>query len=116
MIAVRGGNLALSFLLELGLLAALGYWGYESVSSFWLAVLLGALLPVVVAIVWGVFLAPKASIPVPEPWHTVFAVLLFALATAALFAAHQPILALIYAVLVVVNQLVRFAIRPKLQP
>ncbi len=114
MLAVRAGNLALSFLIELGLLAALGYWGYESIGSFWLAVLVGAFLPVVVAIVWGVFLAPKASIPVPEPWHTVFALLLFALATAALFAAHQPVLALIYAVLVVVNQVVRFVVRPKL--
>jgi len=111
-IAVRAANLALSFLLELGLLAALGYWGYETPDRFWLAVLLGMFLPIVAAIVWGVFLAPKASIPVPEPWHTVFALILFALAAVALSASHQPILAVIYAALVVLNQVVRVAVRP----
>ncbi len=115
MIAVRGGNLALSFLIELGLLAALGYWGYESTSNFWLGVLLGMLLPVIAAVVWGVFMAPRASVPVPEPWHTIFALALFALATAALFASGQSVLALVYAVLVLLNQAVRFAVRPRLQ-
>ncbi len=112
MIVVRAANLALSFLLELGLLAAVGYWGYESTDSFEIAVLLGVLLPIIAAVFWGVFMAPKASIPVPEPWHTLLALFLFALAIAALFAADRATLALIYAGLVVLNQVVRFAVRP----
>ena len=54
-------NLALAFLLELCLLAALGYWGFR-VGSGWIArIALGVGAPAVVIAIWGIFLAPTSS-------------------------------------------------------
>ena len=50
-------NLALKFLLELAALAAFGLWG-ASITSGVVAVMLAIGLPVIVAILWGVFAAP----------------------------------------------------------
>jgi hypothetical protein len=104
MIVLRGANLTLSFLLELGMLAAFGYWGYQAGSSFWVSVLLGVLLPVVAAVIWAVFMAPKARYPLTRPWHVLLALVLFGLATAGLFAAGQTALAITFGALVILNQ------------
>ncbi|HKV69449.1 MAG TPA: DUF2568 domain-containing protein, partial [Gaiellales bacterium] len=57
-------NLALKFLLELAALVAFGLWG-ASIASGFAAVVLAVLLPVVVAVLWGAFAAPKARRRLP---------------------------------------------------
>lgn len=100
---VKGANLALAFVLELCLLVAFGYWGFVTGGNLPLQILLGIGTPLLVAVVWGVFMAPKAIRPLPPRPHRVVEVILFALGTAALYAAGQSTLALIFAAVFVMN-------------
>src|SRR4029450_3094609 len=63
---LRGATLTARFLCELAMLAALAFWGYVVGDGVW-AWLLGILAPVVVAVIWGTFVAPRAKVPVPAP-------------------------------------------------
>lgn len=58
---MRQANLALSFLLELALIASLAYAGDQVAgNSDVLAVVLGVLLPVIAIVIWSRFAAPRA--------------------------------------------------------
>ena len=54
MVPLKGANLALRFLLELAALAAVGYWGWDAGGP-----LLAIAAVAAVAVVWGLFVAPK---------------------------------------------------------
>ena len=108
MTALRSANLALSFLLELCLLAAFAYWGFSTQTGTALEILLGVGTPLLVAIVWGLLLAPRAPVRLSRPLHLLLATLLFAMGALALLAAGLPILALAFAVLYVINATLAF--------
>ena len=97
-------NLALAFLLELCMLVALGYWGFHTGQSTLPRFALGLGAPLLTAIFWGLFMAPKAVRPVCTPLHLVFVVIIFGLAALALAAAGLPVLAWIFAVVSFLNQ------------
>lgn len=105
--AIKGANLAVTFILELCLLVAFGYWGFTTGDSLWLKILLGIGTPVLAAVLWGLFMAPKAARRLPSPWHEIAQVVFFALGTAALYAAGQPTFALLFAVVFAVNFVLR---------
>ena len=50
----------LAFVVELAALAALAVWGWRTGTSTATQVVLAVAAPVVLAVVWGVFLAPRA--------------------------------------------------------
>ena len=100
---IKLANLALSFLLELCALAALGYWGYQIGPSTPAKIGLAAGAPLLMAIFWGTFVAPKAVVPVSRPVHLLLQILVFGLAAAGLAAAGQRTLAIVFAAAVVVN-------------
>lgn len=77
-------NMGLSFLLELCLLAAFADWGIRTGQTLAAKILLGIGAPLLTAIFWGVFMAPRASIPLSAPLYLLFKVILFGLAVAAL--------------------------------
>ena len=62
---IKGATLALRFLLELCALGALGYWGFKTGGGALAKVGLGLGVPLVAAVVWGTFVAPKALVKVP---------------------------------------------------
>jgi len=101
---LKTANLALAFLLELGMLAAYGVWGFHAGQYTLARVALGIGLSVLAAVFWGVFMAPKALVSLPEWPHLAVALFLFGLAAAALWSAGQPTLAWIFAALVILNQ------------
>lgn len=78
-------------LLEVGVLLAVGYWGFTTTEGL-LAVALGLGAPLAVAAVWGVFGSPKASRPVGEPWRLLLSLALFTAGAGALVAAGRPVL------------------------
>jgi hypothetical protein len=99
---VRSANLVLRFLLELSALAATAYWGFAAASGVTQWVLgLGA--PLLVAVVWGLFVSPKAKIELPRPTRFAIELLVFAAAALALATASQPVLAIVLAVLALVS-------------
>jgi hypothetical protein len=104
MVALKGTNLVLRFLLELCLLAALGYWGFHVAGGRVAKAVLGLGVPVAMMIVWGMFMSPKARVPLPGPVHLGMEVAIFGLGAAALFGAGQLRLAWLFVAAVVLNR------------
>ena len=104
-------NLALAFLLELCMLAALGYWGFTLDQGFIIRIIAGLGAPLLAAVIWGLWMAPKAAKRLREPLHLIGELILFGLAIAALYAAGQPRLALIFGLVYAINVILRYAWR-----
>jgi hypothetical protein len=100
---VRLVNEGLAFLLELLALAALAYWGVKTGDGVALKVVLGLGTPVLAAVVWGLFAAPRATFGLPLAGVLAVKAVVFGGAAVALFAAGQHVLAVVFAVLVVAN-------------
>ncbi|MFD1645595.1 YrdB family protein [Haloarchaeobius litoreus] len=100
---LRPVNRGLRFLLEVLALLAIAYWGFESGDSLPVSVALGLAAPLSVAVVWGVFGSPQAAVPVSDRGRLLLEGLVFGAATAGLYAVGQPILAGLFAALVVAN-------------
>ena len=114
--ALRVGNLALRFLLELAMLAALCAWGFAVGPNPVARIGLGLGAPVLAAVLWGTFLSPRAAVALPRPARLALELLLFAAATAALAAAGQRALAAWFALLVVVNEVLIAAFGQRTDP
>lgn len=99
-------NLLVRFLLELSMLAALGYWGFTMHTGVLNKVLFGLGAPLLAAVIWGLWIAPKAAHPLTGVAGLILEMGLFFGGAAALFASGQKSLAGIYAVLVVINKLI----------
>jgi hypothetical protein len=105
---IKGANLALRFLLELCALVALGYWGFTTGSGAITKVALGIGVPLVAAVVWGVFVAPRAPVALPGFVVLLLQVLVFGSAAAGLVATGHRALALAFAVVVVINAILMY--------
>src|SRR5581483_8385654 len=86
---LQNANLVLAFLLELGALVALGYWGFHSGEGMIAKIGLGIGAPVIAIIIWALFGAPKATWALPGNWHLIVAAVFFGAAAVALFSAGQ---------------------------
>jgi Protein of unknown function (DUF2568) len=93
----RGVTLTARFICELAMLAALAFWGYVVGEGVW-AWVLGLAAPVVAAVVWGLFVAPRARVPVPAPVRVAVELVLYTAAAAGLAAAGQPVAAVVLGV------------------
>jgi len=94
---VRAANLAVRFLLELCLLAALAYDGLQ------LNAALAVVAPAVAAIVWALFASPRARFPLGRLLWVAVQVVLFAAAVAGLAAAGSGVVAVLFGVAVALN-------------
>jgi hypothetical protein len=102
---MRAVNLGLRFALELCALAALAYGGWHVPGPIWLRILVAAGLPLAAALVWGRWVAPKASRPLADPLRLVPEWVVFGGATVALTVTGHAILAALLAVLAAANRL-----------
>jgi hypothetical protein len=106
---VKTANLGLRFLLELCALAALGYWGFRTGQGLPAKLGLGVGAPLLAAVIWGVFVAPKAPVRVPTAVWLLLQLAIFGAAVAGLFAAGHPRLAWALGVAVAINGLLMYA-------
>jgi hypothetical protein len=97
-------NLGLRFALELCALAALAHGGWHVPGPVWSRIVLAVALPVLAAIVWGRWVAPKASRPLPDPQRLLPEWLVFGGATVALAATGHYALATLLAILAAANR------------
>jgi hypothetical protein len=56
----------------------------------------------------GALESPRASLPLPQPWHLLFALVSFGCATAALYATGHARVALLIALVVILNQVLAY--------
>ncbi len=100
---LKASNLGLRFLLELCALAALGYWGVRAGQTLPLKIALGIGAPLLLAVFWGTFVAPKAAIRLPRAATFLLGLLILELVALVLGLAGQSGLAIAYAVVIALN-------------
>ena len=110
MIVIESVALTVRFLLELAALGALAWWGVRTGQTAGMKVLLGAGAPLAMAVVWGTFIAPKASVAVPGPVHVALQLAVLAAAVAALVSIQKVTAAEVFAVTAVVNGVALYAL------
>ena len=101
--AVKSLNLALRFLLEVCAVMAVGYWGFRTGHGTLAKLILGLGGPVLVIVVWGTFVAPKAAVSIPEPVRFVLGLVILLAAAIALIAAGPQVLGIVFGILIIVN-------------
>jgi cytochrome b len=102
-------NLALRFLLEIAALIALGLWGAHAGSSAATSTLLAVTAPLLAAVLWGLFVSPKARVVLPWPLRLAIELAIFIAAVAGLAFSQRPQLAAGLAGAIVLHQLWRAA-------
>lgn len=102
-------NLAVRFLLELAALASLAYWGWTQHTGL-TRFLLAVGLPLLGAVLWGVFAVPGdrsrsggAPVPVPGVVRLLLELLLFGFAAWCLFDAGLVLLANVFSIIVLIH-------------
>jgi hypothetical protein len=108
-------NDGLRFLLELAALASLVYWGFAEYGGVvqWV---LGIGAPLLAAVVWGAFVAPKASHPATDPVRLLLEVAVFGSGVVALSVADGGTLAVVFGVFVVVHLALTFVLGQRSAP
>jgi hypothetical protein len=106
---LKMANLALAFLLELCALAAFAWWGYQAGQGTLAKIALAIAAPLVVAVFWGLFVAPRAVFLLPSAWRSALALVVFGVAALALIATGQVALAVVFLILAILNRLLLLA-------
>ena len=94
--------LGLRFVCEMAALAAVTYWGLQAAGGV-AGIALAGIAAAVVAVVWGVFLAPRRRLEVGLPARLAIELAVWVAATSALWSAGQPKLAVVLFVVAVVT-------------
>ncbi len=102
--ALKNINLGVAFLLELAMLAAFAYWGLQTDASLPVRIVLGIGAPLLAALIWSRFMAPRSTTRLTGALYYLLKLILFGLAVIALAAAGQSTVAVVFAVVAVINQ------------
>jgi Protein of unknown function (DUF2568) len=100
-------NLGLRFVLELCMLVALGIWGFSE------NIALGVAAPLAAAVVWGLWIAPKATRRLRDPVRLALELLLFGAAGAALAVAGHALAATTFLAAVALSEVLMLAWRQR---
>ena len=100
---LKNANLGLAFLLELGVVAALGFWGFSTGSGTLTKIALGIGAPVLAIIVWALLGAPKGPWHLEGIWYLLLKIVFFGSAALALYVAGQHVWGVVFALLFVMN-------------
>jgi hypothetical protein len=104
-------NDGVRFVLELCALAAIGYWGWRTGNSTASRLVLTIGGIVIVAAVWGIFRSESdAVVGVSTPVRVVIEVAVFAAAMAALAAVGRTRLAIAFAVIAAINEVLNYTL------
>jgi hypothetical protein len=107
---LRTTNLVLRFALEVGALAASGYWGATISSGVLGRTTAAVCLPIVIALFWAAFVAPKAWMPTGPLGRAGLGLIVFVGAAALLINRQHVALGTVYGTLAVISSLVVYAL------
>lgn len=108
MMFLKGLNATVSFLLELAMLAALAYWGFNTVENTLVKLLLGIGASAIAIVVWAIYNAPRSARRLPPVPRILLSLLMFTVAALALAAAGQTTWAVVFMVVALINQLLAY--------
>lgn len=112
----RGVALVVRFALELLLFFAVGWCAWTVAGEHWWRWLVGLAAPVVVAVMWGSWLSPRAPHRPSEPLRVVIEAVLFLGVGGWLWALGHPLPGAALAVLWLLDRVVLAALRPEPDP
>lgn len=104
--ALKAVNFGILFLAELGMLISFGIWGFSLYVPTVIKVLAGLGVPAAVAVIWGLYFAPKASHPLGEPLNAIGELSLFIGSAVVLYAAGYHRAAIIFGVIAVASEVI----------
>jgi hypothetical protein len=96
-------NLGLRFILEILVLLIIGYWGFQVSQGTLLKFLVGIGLPLLIAVIWGMFGAPKARYLLSGFPCLLLEIVFFGLPVIVLLILEKRTLAFIYGLLSIIN-------------
>lgn len=105
--SVRVLNLGLRFILELCAIVALAYGGFAVVSARWQQVALAVVLPAAGAVLWGLFVSPKAKVSANWVVRLAVEIAVFGAAAALLYSNGQHRLAITFLVVAAISRAVK---------
>jgi hypothetical protein len=97
-------NLSLRFILELVILFSLGYWGFHIEFGIIIKIAFGLGLPLIIAIIWGKTISPKASIRLSLIWTLLIEIIIFGAAVLCLLSSGFKVFAVIFGFVAIVNR------------
>ncbi len=106
---LKYANLGLALALELCVVASLCYFGFVVEASWVEKIGLGIGLPVLAIVIWAIFGAPASRRRLQGLPFLLLQIIWFGAAAVALYFARQPILAIIFALLFVLNTILAYA-------
>jgi len=104
--------LAMRFFVEVLGIVAVAFWGWQTGPDGIGRIALAVGAAVALIVVWGFVVAPKADNPLRQQARDIIGTVLLLVAAAGLAAAGQPQLALVFAVVIVVDWLALVVIAP----
>jgi hypothetical protein len=104
--AIKLINLGVAFLLELAMLAALGYWGYQQGKKTMMKYAFAIGLPVIAMVLWGIFAAPKSQYRLDTPARVIFEVSLYTITAFLLYKSGHTTLATVCWFIMLLSQLI----------
>jgi uncharacterized protein DUF2568 len=103
--AIQSANLGIRFLLELCLLVSIGYSAFSTVQGRLFQIAAGILAALIVALVWGILLAPASSMRLQGAPYVGLEVALFLAAVVGLTISGQPLLGVVLAAAALINDI-----------
>jgi hypothetical protein len=94
---------ALRFLLELGAIVALGYWGVHASGDLPVQVVLAIAAPLGLIFIWALFIAPRAVYPIPRLAQAIGGGALLLISAVALVIAGLPVVGLVFGAMVAID-------------
>lgn len=101
-------NLALRFMLELAVLASLGYWGFHLKARLFIKIVLGFGIPMLAAVIWAIYGAPGSVWELRASAHLLLELVIFGSAAAAIYVSGYRKIAIAFVLIVLLNRLLMF--------
>lgn len=98
-------NSGIRFILEICMIAAVGYWGFYFGSTTVMKWILGIGVPILFMFIWGMFGSPAAPFKLEGLAHMTLEITLFVVAALALLFSQHPLLAGILFITAILNRI-----------
>lgn len=94
----------LAFSVEVAMLILLGHWGYHLFDNMVMKITFAILAPLIAAILWGIFAAPKSKSRLKQPQLLVFKLVMFVGTAVLLYWADHIYIAALFVFFALLNQ------------